>query len=90
MDRAFDGEYVDLRKKLERRRRGGGPLTQLMRRFLGLGVKRRQYERGKAFFDAVADERGIEAASVVWSDPEYLPSDAELDDPTKWLARVPR
>jgi uncharacterized protein (DUF2342 family) len=90
MDRAFDGEYVDLREKLEQRRRGGGPLTRLMRRFLGLGMKRRQYERGKAFFDAVADERGVEAASVVWADPEYLPSDAELDDPTKWLARVPR
>jgi uncharacterized protein (DUF2342 family) len=89
MDRAFDGEYADLRAKLEARRRGRGPLTRLMRRFLGLGMKRQQYERGKAFFDHVADERGVEAASIVWSDPEFLPTGEELDDPTKWLARVP-
>ncbi|QLH79045.1 zinc-dependent metalloprotease [Halosimplex rubrum] len=88
MDRAFDDEYADLREKVEARRRGRGPVSQLMRRLLGLGMKRRQYERGKAFFDAVADERGVAGASAVWESPETLPADAELDDPTLWLARV--
>ncbi|ADJ15215.1 zinc-dependent metalloprotease [Halalkalicoccus jeotgali] len=88
MDRAFDDEYADLREKVEARRRGGGPLAQLMRRLLGLGLKRRQYERGKAFFETVADARGIEGASVVWDSPETLPSGEELDAPEKWLARV--
>ncbi len=37
-----------------------------MRRLLGLGMKRRQYERGKAFFDTVADARGVAAAGRVW------------------------
>jgi uncharacterized protein (DUF2342 family) len=88
MDRAFDGEYSDLREKLERRRQGRGPLTRLIRRLLGLGMKRQQYERGKAFFETVADARGVEGASAVWADPENLPSDEELDDPAKWLRRV--
>ncbi|MDL5361301.1 zinc-dependent metalloprotease [Halalkalicoccus sp. NIPERK01] len=88
MDRAFDDEYADLREKVEERRRGGGPLAQLVRRMLGLGLKRRQYERGKAFFEAVADARGIEGASVVWDSPETLPTSEELDAPEKWLARV--
>ncbi|QLH83980.1 zinc-dependent metalloprotease [Halosimplex pelagicum] len=88
MDRAFDDEYADLREKVEARRRGRGPLSRVMRRLLGLGMKRRQYERGKAFFDAVADERGVAGASAVWESPETLPTDAELDDPTLWLARV--
>ncbi|MFB6141329.1 MAG: zinc-dependent metalloprotease [Halosimplex sp.] len=88
MDRAFDDEYADLREKVEARRRGRGPLAGLIRRLLGLGMKRRQYERGKAFFDAVADERGIAGASIVWDDPANLPTDAELDDPSLWLARV--
>lgn len=88
MDRAFDDEYADLREKVDERRRGGGLFTQLMRRLLGLGLKRRQYERGKAFFEAVADVRGIEGASVVWDSPATLPSSEELDEPTKWLARV--
>ncbi len=88
MDRAFDDEYADLREKVEERRRGGGPLARIMRRMLGLGLKRRQYERGKAFFEAVADVRGIEGASAVWESPEALPTSEELDEPTKWLARV--
>jgi uncharacterized protein (DUF2342 family) len=88
MDRAFDGEFADLRRKLDERRQGRGPLTRLIRRALGLGLKRRQYERGKAFFETVADARGVAGASRVWDGPESLPTDAELDDPAKWLARV--
>ena len=43
MDRAFDGEYADLRAKLDERRGGGGPVRRLAQRLLGLGLKRRQY-----------------------------------------------
>jgi len=88
MDRAFDDDYADLRAKLDARRQGGGPVARLARRLLGLGLKRRQYERGAAFFRAVADERGLEAAGAVWDRPENLPTDAELDHPERWLARV--
>jgi uncharacterized protein (DUF2342 family) len=88
MDRAFDREYADLRTKLDDRRRNVGPVSRLVRRLLGFGMKRRQYERGKAFFDAVADARGVSGAAAVWEAPENLPSDEELDDPEKWLARV--
>jgi len=88
MDRAFDGEYADLREKLDARRRNAGPVSALFRRLLGFGMKRRQYERGKAFFDAVADERGVAGAAAVWERPENLPTDEELDAPEAWLRRV--
>ena len=88
MDGAFDDEYADLREKMEARRQGGDPLSKLVRRLLGLGLKRRQYERGKAFFETVADRRGIEGATVVWDRPENLPTNEELDAPEQWLARV--
>ncbi len=88
MDRAFDQEYTDLRAKLDARRRNAGPISQIIRRLLGFGMKRRQYERGKAFFDVIADERGIAGAAIVWEDPENLPTDSELDNPTQWLTRV--
>ena len=88
MDRAFDDEYDDLRRKLDERRSGGTPVERLMRRLLGLDLKRRQYERGAAFFEHVADARGLDAASAVWKRPEYLPTNAELDHPETWLIRV--
>ncbi|MFB6120555.1 MAG: zinc-dependent metalloprotease [Halobacteriaceae archaeon] len=88
MDRAFDDEAADLRAKLDERREGGGPLTRLFRRALGIGLKRRQYERGRAFFDAVVDDGGMAAARTVWESPETVPTSAELDEPARWLARV--
>jgi uncharacterized protein (DUF2342 family) len=88
MDRAFDDDYADLRRKLDARRRGGGPMATLVRRLLGLGLKRRQYERGAKFFDVVADARGVAAASKVWEHPDNLPTDDELDHPERWMRRV--
>ncbi|PSP18668.1 hypothetical protein BRC62_02715 [Halobacteriales archaeon QH_10_67_13] len=88
MDRAFDEEYADLRRKLDERRQGRGPVERLIRRLLGLSVKRRQYERGKAFFETVADRRDLETAGRVWDSPATLPTDEELDDPVAWLARL--
>jgi uncharacterized protein (DUF2342 family) len=89
MDEAFDGEYDDLRAKLDARRQGGNPLTKLIKRLLGFQLKREQYERGRDFFEAVAAERGLAGAGRVWDDPQCLPTDEELDDPATWLARVP-
>ncbi|WP_439026755.1 zinc-dependent metalloprotease [Haloarchaeobius sp. DT45] len=88
MDHAFDDEYEDLRRKVDARRKGQGPLSKLAKRLLGLGLKRQQYERGKDFFEYVAAERGIAAAGVVWEGPENLPTEAELESPRKWLTRV--
>jgi len=88
MDRAFDDEYADLREKLDAKRQQAGPISAIIRRLLGFGMKRRQYERGKAFFDAVADERGVTGAAAVWERPENLPTDEELDAPELWLKRV--
>jgi uncharacterized protein (DUF2342 family) len=88
MDRAFDDDYADLRRKLDARRRGGGPVAMLVRRLLGLGLKRRQYERGAEFFTAVADARGVATASKVWEHPDNLPTDDELDHPERWVRRV--
>ncbi|MXR21209.1 zinc-dependent metalloprotease [Halobacterium bonnevillei] len=87
MDEAFDGEYDDLRRKLDARRKGGSPLTKLLKRALGFQLKREQYERGREFFDVVAGDRGIAGAAHVWDDPENLPTDEELDGPELWLAR---
>ncbi|MFB6311636.1 MAG: zinc-dependent metalloprotease [Salinirussus sp.] len=88
MDRALDEDFRDVRAAVEARRQGRGPVARVIRRLLGLHVKRRQYERGRAFFETVADRRGLEAAARVWTSPETLPTDAELDDPAAWLARV--
>ncbi len=88
MDRAFDQEYADLRRKLDERRGGGSPISKLIRRVLGLGMKRQQYEQGSSFFEVVADRRDIQSAGAVWADPTNLPTGDELNDPDAWIQRV--
>ncbi|MFC7240427.1 zinc-dependent metalloprotease [Saliphagus sp. GCM10025317] len=90
MDHAFDDEYADLRRKLDARRQGRGPIQRLFRRLLGLGLKQRQYERGKSFFEGVTDARDVAFASRVWDHPDNLPTGEELDDPRRWVRRLER
>jgi uncharacterized protein (DUF2342 family) len=59
-------------------------------RLLGIDLKLRQYQLGKAFCDAVARSGGPEALLAVWRSPDDLPDLAELEDPGRWLERVRR
>ena len=88
MDAAFDDDPSDLRERLDARRQNAGPISALLRRVLGLNMKRQQYERGRAFFETVVDDRGLQAATAVWERPETLPRDAEFEHPKRWLNRV--
>ncbi|HEY4823985.1 MAG TPA: zinc-dependent metalloprotease, partial [Solirubrobacteraceae bacterium] len=47
-----------LRSALDQRRKSQSGLSRLVARLLGLELKLRQYEQGKAFCDAVVSERG--------------------------------
>lgn len=88
MDEAMADDVGYLRDRLERRRSGMGPLSQLIEWFLGITAKRRQYDRGRRFFEAVASARGVGATVAVWEGPHTLPSHDELATPRDWLDRV--
>ena len=80
--------YAGLREGMERRRASRSAPERILQRLLGLDLKMRQYEEGKAFCDAVVERGGIEALNRVWESPAALPTQAELADPDAWLARV--
>ena len=52
----------------------------MLDKLIGMDLKLRQYEQGKAFCDAVVERGGIEALNRAWAGPEALPTLAELDD----------
>ena len=56
-----------LRASLDRRRRSQSGLSRLIARLLGLDLKLRQYEQGKAFCDAVVAQAGVGALQHVFS-----------------------
>lgn len=88
MDESLDEDVTALRERLEARRAGMGPMQQVIEWLLGITAKRQQYSRGREFFIAIADARGMDATLSVWSDPSSFPTTAELSDPTLWLERI--
>lgn len=88
MDESIDEDVSHLRDRLEDRRAGLGPLQQLVDWLLGITAKRQQYQRGREFFLAVADARGIDATLAVWRSPSNLPTESELTEPTRWIDRI--
>ncbi|MFB6185861.1 MAG: zinc-dependent metalloprotease [Halobacteriaceae archaeon] len=88
MDEAFDREYIDLRKKVEAKRKGGDPVTRLFKRILGLGLKRQQYERGAEFFRTIVSDYDVDTATRVWDTPENFPTENELENPHRWVTRI--
>jgi coenzyme F420 biosynthesis associated uncharacterized protein len=81
-------DLPELRAAMERRRADRTGLLRLFEKLIGMDMKLRQYELGKAFCDAVVARAGIEGLNRVWDGAERLPTLAELDDPAGWLARV--
>ena len=77
-----------LRVALDRRRANRTGTFAWLEKLLGLELKLRQYTLGKAFCDAVVEQAGVEALHVAFASPEQAPGLAELEDPTRWLART--
>jgi coenzyme F420 biosynthesis associated uncharacterized protein len=77
-----------LRAALQKRRRDRSGFMRLLEKLIGLDVKMRQYEQGKAFCDGVVARAGIAGLNRVWSTPAALPTVTELTDPAGWLART--
>jgi coenzyme F420 biosynthesis associated uncharacterized protein len=86
-ERVLSG-YAGLREGMERRRASRSAPERILQRLLGLDMKMRQYEEGKAFCDAAVERGGMEALNRVWDSPKSLPTMAELRDPDAWLART--
>ncbi|HTW11579.1 MAG TPA: zinc-dependent metalloprotease [Solirubrobacteraceae bacterium] len=77
----------DLRQALDRRRRSQSGLSKYISRLLGMEMKLRQYQQGKAFCDAIVADAGTAALRHVFSAPEALPTLDEVEHPQAWLSR---
>ncbi len=78
----------ELRGAMDRRRRDRSGLLRIFEKLIGMDMKLRQYEQGKKFCDAVAHAGGIATLNRVWEEPAQMPTLAELDDPSGWMART--
>ena len=57
-------------------------------KLLGLELKMKQYEQGKAFCDAAVAAAGPDALTRMFDSPQTLPTLAEISDPGAWVRRM--
>jgi putative hydrolase len=90
--RAAAGEKLMALARIEeasrRRRAEKGPGERFLTQLIGLDLKPTDFRLGQSFCDAVITARGQEGLDRVWQDPDNLPTERELADPSAWLIRM--
>ena len=78
-----------LRSALGKRRHDRSGLLKLLDKLLGMDLKLRQYEQGKAFCDGVVARAGIGGLNRVWIGPEAHAHGRRARRPRGLAARAP-
>jgi coenzyme F420 biosynthesis associated uncharacterized protein len=82
-------DVAGIRQRFEaRRRQRRRGVDRIIARLTGLDLKMEQYRRGERFVAGVFEAGGNAAIGHLWDGPASLPTDAEMDDPPRWVQRI--
>jgi putative hydrolase len=70
-----------LQEAVRRRRAAGGPAEQTFATLVGLELRPRRLRDASTLWGSLRTRQGIEARDGVWTHPDLLPTEADLDDP---------
>ncbi|TFB65451.1 zinc-dependent metalloprotease [Cryobacterium sp. Hz9] len=73
---------------VKRRRASGGPAESAFATLVGLELRPRRLREAAAMWQAVTDAVGNEARDALWSHPDLLPQEKDIDDPQQLIARL--
>jgi coenzyme F420 biosynthesis associated uncharacterized protein len=77
-----------IHERVEHRQRERSQVEQLFLKVTGLSLKMEQYRLGERFVDQVVQQRSIAFANRAWQSLEALPTEAEIRDSGRWIARM--
>ncbi|MGI9145836.1 MAG: zinc-dependent metalloprotease [Chloroflexota bacterium] len=77
-----------IHERVEHRQRERSSLEQLFLKITGLSLKMEQYRLGERFVDQVVQRRSIGFVNRAWHSVEALPTEAEIRDAGRWIARM--
>jgi coenzyme F420 biosynthesis associated uncharacterized protein len=80
--------YTTISRRFAQRLEQRSQADRLLAKLTGLDIKMEQYRLGEQFIDRVVNERGHDFARRVWEGADYLPTMAEIRQPSLWLARI--
>ncbi|MGI9595147.1 MAG: zinc-dependent metalloprotease [Acidimicrobiales bacterium] len=73
---------------MSQRRQNASGVSKVIQRLTGMEAKMAQYQEGEDFVHAVEAAGGSELFNQVWTEPETLPTIAEIRDPALWIERI--
>ncbi|TFD57430.1 zinc-dependent metalloprotease [Cryobacterium suzukii] len=73
---------------VKRRRASGGPAESAFATLVGLELRPRRLREAAAMWQAVTDAVGSEARDALWSHPDLLPTEQDIDDPQQLIMRL--
>ena len=80
--------YAEIHDRVEHRQANRSQIEELFLRLTGLKMKMEQYALGEKFAGRVADQRDVTFLNRAWQAPEWLPTEQEIRDPDRWIARI--
>jgi putative hydrolase len=75
-----------LEEVFRRRRAAGGPAEKVFGGLIGLEMRPRRMREAAALWQRLAETQGIAARDALWSHPDLLPRDSDIDDIDAFLA----
>jgi putative hydrolase len=82
------GGHAPIGEAMRRRRVGRGEGERVAESLFGLHLDQEDVDRGTAFVQGVLERSDETSLARLWTDPEHLPTPAEIDAPGLWLARI--
>jgi len=80
------GSAVALEEVFRRRRAAGGPAEKVFGGLIGLEMRPRRMREAAALWQRLAQTQGIAARDLLWTHPDLLPRDSDIDDIDAFLA----
>jgi putative hydrolase len=73
---------------VRRKRSAGGPAEKTFLTLIGLELRPRKLREASAMWNQITDKVGIQKRDAIWSHPDLLPTDADIQDPTALIAKL--
>jgi putative hydrolase len=73
---------------VRRKRSAGGPAEKTFLTLIGLELRPRKLREASAMWNEITDKVGIQKRDAIWSHPDLLPTDADIQDPTAVIAKL--
>jgi len=73
---------------VKRRRASGGPAESAFATLVGLELRPRRLREAASMWRQITDAVGPQKRDDLWSQPDLIPTGADIDDPTALIARI--